>query len=300
MSDIKKIIQKNLKNLFEGDEFKEMESAFGVDKELSDKEKAQFDDMEEVGTKKKGMKQEKVPGTTTVDKTRKDSGKEATSYYKDTAKKMKKFQTSDENQQSQSRIGEALEEPKIDREQSDAEAYETEVYGGGMQGLKYDDEGSEKHDKFEEREEESMKGDPTYDKLKKNGKKYKDHKYNKPDEYHNSPKVRVQKENRNIEEGDYHNYRAQGSEHSPSKVGKHDPKDREQAVDRILRVFQDDAFKDKSYMFKNLSKEQLMNMDDDRFVTVFQKVGNMARSKFSDRRDGEKGWHPSYGKNALR
>jgi hypothetical protein len=47
-----------------------------------------------------------------------------------------------------------------------------------------------------------------------------------------------------------------------------------------------------------------MNMDDDRFVTVFQKVGNMARAKFGtqgeDRRTGETGWHPSYGKNALR
>jgi hypothetical protein len=35
-------------------------------------------------------------------------------------------------------------------------------------------------------------GDPTYEKLKKAGQDYKDHKYGEPDEYHNSPKVRVE------------------------------------------------------------------------------------------------------------
>jgi hypothetical protein len=100
-------------------------------KELSEKEKAQFEDMEETGVESNGsvMKQEKVPGTTIVDKTRKDAGKESIDYYKETAKKMKKYQTPDEKEQKPSQIGEALEDtPKVDREMSDEEAYETEVY----------------------------------------------------------------------------------------------------------------------------------------------------------------------------
>jgi hypothetical protein len=194
MSDLKKIIKNNLANLFEEKYFDEMESNFGVDKDSEGKEQEQFDDMETVQDVKKGtIKQEKVPGTTTVDKTRKEAGKDAVSYYKDTAKKMKDFQTPDENQQSQSRIGESLEDtPKVDREDSDAEdAYNAEVHGTGQQGLKYDDEGSEKHKALEDRMDDLHDGDPTYEKLKKAGQDYKDHKYGE-DEYHNSPKVRVE------------------------------------------------------------------------------------------------------------
>jgi len=205
MSDLKKLIKTNIDNLFNEEKyFGDMEVTF-TGKELSDKEKEQFDDMEEVGIEKNGktLPNSKHNGEKEVEKASKETGKDSVAYYKDTAKKMKKFQTPDENQQQQSRIGEAeskkkFKEPKVDREMSDAEAYETEVYGAGMQGLKYDDEGSEKHDEFEERNDETMKGDPTYDKLKKNGKKYRDHKYNKPDEYHNSPKVRTTKENKDM------------------------------------------------------------------------------------------------------
>jgi hypothetical protein len=194
MSDLKKIIKNNLANLFEEKYFDEMESNFGVDKDSEGQEQEQFDDMETVQDVESGViKQEKVPGTTTVDKTRKEAGKDAVSYYKDTAKKMKDFQTPDENQQSQSRIGEGLEDtPKVNREDSDAEdAYNAEVYGSGMQGLKYDDEDSEKHKALEDRMDDLHDGDPTYEKLKKAGQDYKDHKYGE-DEYHNSPKVRVE------------------------------------------------------------------------------------------------------------
>lgn len=195
MSDLNKLIKQNIKNLFEENPFKEMESAFGVNKELSEKEKAQFEDMEESGVESNGsvMTQEKVPGTTIVDKTRKEAGKESIDYYKETAKKMKKYQTPDEKEQKPSQIGEALEDtPKVDREMSDEEAYETEVYGSGMQGLKYDDEGSVKEKMLQDRMDALHDGDPTYKKLKDNGKKFRDHKYNKPDEYKNSPKVRVE------------------------------------------------------------------------------------------------------------
>jgi hypothetical protein len=200
MSDLKKIIKTNLENLFEEKYFDEMESNFGVDKDSKGKEQEQFDEMEEVGTEKNGktMPKSNHPGEKTAEKQAKESGKDAVAYYKDTAKKMKKFQTPDENQQQQSRIGEGLEDaPKVDREDSDADdAYEAEAYGTGMQGLKYDDEDSPKEKALEDRMDDLHDEDPTYKKLKDAGQKYKDHKYNKPDEYHNSPKVRVQKENK--------------------------------------------------------------------------------------------------------
>jgi hypothetical protein len=183
------------------DFFDEMESAFGVDKELSVKEKEQFDDMEEVGTEKNGplMKKTKENGEMEVDKASKQTGKDAVAYYKETAKKMKKFQTPSEKDQKPSQIGEGLTDvPKVDREEAsdDIDAYEVEALGAGkMSGLKYDDEDSEQYKSFEERNDAEMEGDPTYEKIKKNGKKYKDYKYDKPDEYHNSPKVRV-KENK--------------------------------------------------------------------------------------------------------
>lgn len=197
MSDLKKIIKANIENLFEEKYFDEMESAFGVDKKLSKKEKEQFDDVEEVGTEKNGklMPKDNHNGEKEVEKNSKVSGKDAVEYYKETAKKMKKFQTPDKNQEEQSRIGEGLEDvPKVDREEAsdDVDAYEVEAMGAGkMSGLKYDDEDSEQYKAFEKRNDAEMEGDPTYEKIKDNGEKYKDYKYNKPDEYHNSPKVRV-------------------------------------------------------------------------------------------------------------
>lgn len=197
MSNLKKLIKANLSNLFEEKYFDEMESNFGVGKESKGKEEEQFNDMETIQDVDSGqIKTEKVPGTEIVDKTRKEAGKDAVSYYKDTANKMKKFQTPDENQQSQSRIGESLEDtPKVDRADSDAEnAYEGEAYGTGMQGLMYDDEGSEKEKQLQDRMDDLNDEDPTYEKLKDASKKFKDHKYGE-NEYHNSPKARV-KENK--------------------------------------------------------------------------------------------------------
>jgi hypothetical protein len=205
MSDIKKIIKSSIKNLFEDKYFDEMESAFGVGKELSVKEKEQFDDMEETGVENNGktLPKEKHNGEVEVEKQAKVTGKDSIAYYKDTAKKMKKFQTPDENQQQQSRIGEGLtDSPKVNREDAsdDVDAYEVEALGAGkMSGLKYDDEDSDQYKAFEERNDAEMEGDTTYKKIKDNGKKYKKYKYGEPDEYHNSPKVRVQKENKKME-----------------------------------------------------------------------------------------------------
>ena len=198
MSDLKKIIKANIESLFTEEKyFGDMESAFGVDKELSVKEKEQFDDMEETGVEKNGplMKKDKQNGEKEVEKASKQTGKDAVAYYKETAKKMKKFQTPSEKDQKPSQIGEGLTDaPKVDREEAsdDVDAYEVEALGAGkMSGLKYDDEDSEQYKAFEDRNDAEMEGDTTYEKIKKNGKKYKDYKYDKPDEYHNSPKVRV-------------------------------------------------------------------------------------------------------------
>jgi hypothetical protein len=198
MSDLKKIIKANIENLFTEEKyFDEMESAFGVDKELSEKEKAQFEDMEETGVENNGktMTHTQVNGEKEVDDASKQNSKDSVAYYKETAKKMKKFQTPDEKDQKPSQIGEGLtDEPKVDREDDSSEfdEYEVEALGAGkISGLKYDNEDSDQYDEFEKRNDELSKDDPTYDKIKDNGKKYKDYKYNKPDEYHNSPKVRV-------------------------------------------------------------------------------------------------------------
>jgi hypothetical protein len=60
-----------------------------------------------------------------------------------------------------------------------------------MLALRYDNRGTEVHKKFEERVDDLNGDDLTYKKLKNYGEKYLKHKYEKPDEYHYSPKVRA-------------------------------------------------------------------------------------------------------------
>lgn len=210
MSKIKKLIKNNVNNLFEEKYFEDMESNFGVGKESVGKEKAQFDSMEDATEKvKNSFKEPKIPGTDAVNKANKETGKDSIAYYKETAKKMKRFQEPDENQVSQSRIGEGLDEkdiPKVDRDESDEglpfdgeDVYDVEALGAGkMSALKYDDEGSEKHDEFVKRNDELNDDDSTYKKLKSNAEKFKKYKYDKPNEYRKPPKVRVTNENKDM------------------------------------------------------------------------------------------------------
>lgn len=91
-------------------------------------------------------------------------------------------------------VNEEFDSPKVDRKDDQTEpedVYDTEALGTGMQALKYDNEGTEVHDKFEERMEDLNDGDATYEKLKKYSEKYLKHKYEDPDEYHYTPKVRA-------------------------------------------------------------------------------------------------------------
>lgn len=155
------------------------------------------------------IKEDKEPvGLSTALKARTDSGafnKEANT---DFEKRMSKYYDFDEEQD--------FKEPKVNR--SDYEdAYEIEDLGAGkMFGLKYDNEDTEVYKSFEKRIDdlndtseyddvfgtidgfgEGKKKETTYKKLKDNSEKYKKHKYEKPDEYRQTPKVRVTNESKN-------------------------------------------------------------------------------------------------------
>lgn len=105
--------------------------------------------------------------------------------------------------------------PKYDRSEYE-DAYEIEDLGAGkMSGLKYDNDETEVFKSFTERMDklndtsdydkefgtydgfgEGEKEDDTYEKLKDNSEKYIKHKYEKPEEYHYTPKVRVTNESK--------------------------------------------------------------------------------------------------------
>ena len=122
----------------------------------------------------------------------KEDKKEEDAYFKELDKKMGKFQTIDDSEESQ--IGEAFEAPKVDREddqESPEDIYDVEALGTGMQALKYDDEDTDVYDKFEERMKDLNGDDETYEILQKNSDKYKKYRWDKPDEYNKPPKLRV-------------------------------------------------------------------------------------------------------------
>lgn len=202
--NIKKILKEKLNHLFETKGFEDMEVAFGVkDKSdnLDSEEAGQFGPMETVEDyfdkiSKKGTKLGEPSVQPALTKVHKEDKKDADDYYKEVAKRMVGFQKTDESEPTQ--IGESVNEefdsPKVDRKDDQTEpedVYDTEALGTGMQALKYDNEGTEVHDKFEERMEDLNDGDATYEKLKKYSEKYLKHKYEDPDEYHYTPKVRA-------------------------------------------------------------------------------------------------------------
>jgi hypothetical protein len=122
----------------------------------------------------------------------KKSKEENDSYYKELEKKFKDYLKLDVKDNPSPKVNMTDEERKM-------------YYGTGMEGLKYDDEGTPKHEKFVKRNEELNKPsknyylnndqvEDSYDKIMKDGKAYKKHKYEKPDEYQKTPKVRITKE----------------------------------------------------------------------------------------------------------
>jgi len=91
-------------------------------------------------------------------------------------------------------VNEAFDPPKVNREDDQTEpeeVYSTEALGPGMLALRYDNRGTKVYKKFEERVDDLNGDDLTYKKLKGYGEKYLKHKYDAPDEYHYTPKVRT-------------------------------------------------------------------------------------------------------------
>ena len=151
------------------------------------------------------IREEKEPnGLKTAMKARKESGTFNTDELKDFEKKMSKYYEFDKEEE--------FIEPKVNRSDYE-EAYEIEALGAGkMSALKYDNEDTEIFNSFMKRiddlndtseydEEfgtkdgfgEGDKEDDTYEMLKTNSEKYKKHKYDMPDEYQDTPRVRVTK-----------------------------------------------------------------------------------------------------------
>ena len=192
--NIKKILKKNLNTLLETKGFEHMEVAFGLQEKsdnLSDAEKNQFGEMETIQDEK-GINLGDSSVQPALNKVHKEDKKDEETYFKDVEKKMKDFQTTSEAEPTQ--IGESFDPPKVNREDDQTEpeeVYSTEALGPGMLALRYDNRGTEVHKKFEERVDDLNGDDLTYKKLKQYGEKYLKHKYEKPDEYHYSPKVRA-------------------------------------------------------------------------------------------------------------
>ena len=149
------------------------------------------------------IREEKEPvGLKTAMKARKESGTFNTDELKDFEKKMSKYYEFDKEEE--------FIEPKVNRSDYE-EAYEIEALGAGkMSGLKYDNEDTEIFNSFMKRIDDlndtseydkefgtkdgfgaGEKEDDTYELLKTNSEKYKKHKYDMPDEYQDTPRVRV-------------------------------------------------------------------------------------------------------------
>tara|TARA_R110000803_G_scaffold5634_2_gene18554 strand:- start:4000 stop:4830 length:831 start_codon:yes stop_codon:yes gene_type:complete len=147
------------------------------------------------------------PGLKTAMGAKNKSGKVNNDALKNFTKKLSDYYKFDDN--------ENFKVPKDSRDNFPDE-YEIEALGAGkMSGLKYDNEDTELYDSFVDRVDDlndtstydelfgtidgfgQGKKDNVYEKLKSNSEKYKKHKYEKPDEYHLTPKVRVTNESKN-------------------------------------------------------------------------------------------------------
>jgi hypothetical protein len=196
-NNIKKIVKDKLNTLLETKGFEHMEVAFGVKHKsdnLSDAEKAQFGTLESIQDKETGVVSlGKASVQPNLDKVHGTDETYAQDYYKEVSDKMKKFQETSESEPSQ--IGEAFEPKKVNREDDqtkDEEVYSTEALGaGGMLALRYDNEETPIYDKFVDRIDKLNGNDSTYEKLRMYSKKYLKHKYEEPEEYHYTPKVRT-------------------------------------------------------------------------------------------------------------
>lgn len=180
-NNINKIIKKGLENLLETKGFEDMEVAFGVKHKsdnLSDAEKNQFGPMGQLKTSEGGsFPNPKVPGTKEVEKANTQGGKDAQAYYKEVAKKIKDYQTPNDN--------EKYESPKVPTNTSNEDdRIKTTGYDVGISGMEVvadmaEKEGGSEADKkkYKERNDKLSGNDVTYQKLKKNADKTNKLKY---------------------------------------------------------------------------------------------------------------------------
>lgn len=183
MSKLNNIIKDGIKNLLETKGFQSMEVAFGVKHKsdnLSDAEKNQFGPMGQLKTSEGGsFPNPKVPGTKEVEKANLKGGKDAQSYYKEVAKKMKDYQTPNDT--------EKYESPKTPTNtDNEDERVKTTGYDVGVSGMevvadKAEKEGGSEADKkkYKDRLDKLNGNDATYQKLKKNADKTNTLKYDK-------------------------------------------------------------------------------------------------------------------------
>jgi len=182
MSKLNNIIKEGLENLLETKGFEDMEVAFGVKHKsdnLSDAEKTQFGPMGQIKKSEGGsFANPEVPGTREVKKANNQGGKDAQSYYKEVAKKIKDYQTpNDEN----------FKAPKVDtNDTNEDDRLEVSGYDVGVSGMEVTADKAEKEGgseatkkKYKERMEKLNGNDATYQKLKKNADKTNTLKYDK-------------------------------------------------------------------------------------------------------------------------
>jgi hypothetical protein len=196
------------RTLKEENYFDKMETAFGVQHKhdnMTDEEKNQFGDMEETGIEKKGVTLGEPPANTDLKKVQKDAGKDAVDYYKSIIDKMAKNQKSNVEMPDNTKIEKSYDNA-LTKEEFEPKKYNIEdderkmYYGSGMEGLRYDSDGTERQEEFDERVDELNGGDEedtTYGNLKKDGENYKKYKYGEEkydeseDEYQETPRVRT-------------------------------------------------------------------------------------------------------------
>jgi len=187
MSKLNKIIKNKIDKLFEGSEmFDDMTVAFGVKHKsdnLDDDEKNQFGPMGQLKTNKGGsFENPGFPGKAITDKSKKESGKEAQSYYKEVLKKVMDYQKPNDK--------EKFDAPKTPTNTSDSETenerLELTGYDTGVSGMevvmdKAAETGGSKAAKTKYKERmDKLQGDKmNYDYMKKTARKTNDLKYKK-------------------------------------------------------------------------------------------------------------------------
>lgn len=229
MSNLNKIIKKDIKNLLETKGFEDMEVAFGVkhkSDKLSDAEKIQFGPMGQIDTVDDEVSQggtftnPKVPGTKEVEKARSQASKDAQAYYKEVAKKVKDFQTPDS--------GDKIEGPRVPTNTgNEDDRVKTTGYDAGISGLEVTADlaskegGSEETKKIYKNRLKTLNGnDVNYEKMTKNADKTNTLKYDKDARNGRPNKVQTSKQPEQPEKKNENVFKVKGKIVSESQVLK--------------------------------------------------------------------------------